>query len=378
MATTIDTTMEGRWPEYFRLYVKDGDSIRFAAQTRWDTVTPNKRLKFRMYNHRDVLLTMYEAYFDEPVIVDSLFFVGGTAYNNYDIQIDSVYYELLNHYQYIYAPAHLRTYYHFLDAYCNLEGTHISFQAPCIQEPNYTLYGYVNIREDHVNHHDTSSFYLDSGRYGRQVPIFFAIFDTSFVYIDKYSLDGVEPCLPPTGFHLEALDATTATLAWNHRDSTLWQLQLFYADSVPDSSDYIATLSVNMAVLQNLDTGTTYAARLRTVCGTDSASTWTDTIQFRLPQTTDDTTHHDDPVALDSPVDTYTQLFPNPANKSLTVISSFRLRKVELFSADGRLLISLPVNGVSATIDISDLLPATYIVRVTTPAGVTTKRLVKK
>ncbi|MBR3827920.1 MAG: hypothetical protein IKJ40_01270, partial [Bacteroidales bacterium] len=70
---TLDTTMEGRLPEYFRLYVPDGDSIRLVAQTRWDTATPNKSLELPSFSYESfVNAPLYEAYFDKPVIVDSL------------------------------------------------------------------------------------------------------------------------------------------------------------------------------------------------------------------------------------------------------------------------------------------------------------------
>ena len=36
----IDTTMEGRLPEYFQLYQKEGSNYLKKAETRWDTATP--------------------------------------------------------------------------------------------------------------------------------------------------------------------------------------------------------------------------------------------------------------------------------------------------------------------------------------------------
>ena len=134
-----------------------------------------------------------------------------------------------------------------------------------------------------------------------------------------------------------------------------------------------------MAILTDLDTAITYAARLRTICTSDTASEWTDTIQFRLiapPDTSTGTT--DIVIPQNTPVDIYTHLFPNPATSSLTVVSSFHLRRIEIFAANGSLILSSPVHGVSATVDISGLPHGTYIVRITTPSGTTTKRIVKK
>jgi len=50
----------------------------------------------------------------------------------------------------------------------------------------------------------------------------------------------------------------------------------------------------------------------------------------------------------------------------------------QFFSADRHLILAAPAKGISTTVDISALAPATYIVRVTTPSGTATKRLVKK
>ena len=242
-----------------------------------------------------------------------------------------------------------------------------------IPGPGYSMWHYLPCLDERADINlDTTYIRIRTHEDGCPFQVFFAIFDTNSILNPQDTM----PCLPPTGLHLDAADTATATLAWNHQDSTRWLLQVFPADSIPDSTT-ADTMAVNMIVLTGLDTATTYAARLRTLCHRDSASAWTDTIQFRLLPPAD-TTHHTDPLALTSPIDSYTHLFPNPATTSITIVSSFHLRKVEVFSADGRPLIAAPAHGISTTVDISSLPPATYIVRITTPSGTTTKRLVKK
>ena len=370
----IDTSIEHRLPEYFRLYVAEGDSIRFAAQTRWDTTTPNKSLELRSRNNQRDTFPLHEAYFDKPVIVDSLFFVGGTSFNNYVINVPVI----LPNSLIIYKPV-------FTHPFTTYLYTYLPNDAPGIGYDEYLYFGlqYYDERDTLIGIVDTTYRFIGFDRTD-WFPTFFAIFDTSYIYNPPDTIE----CLPPTGLHLDDIDTATATIAWNHQDSTLWQLQVFNADSIPDTSTFIDSLSINMIVLTDLDTGITYAARLRTLCTADTSSGWTDTIQFRLPTPTDDPNDPDDPDDPDdptgidspqnSPIDLYTHLYPNPATTSLTVISSFHLHKIEIFSADGRLILATPAKGVSTTVDISSLAPATYIVRVTTPSGTATKRLVKK
>ncbi len=370
---TLDTTMQGRLPEYFRLYIPDGDSIRLVAQTRWDTATPYKKLDLTPITSSDPC-PLYEAYFDKPVIVDSLFFVGGTAFNSCRIVIP---------WQYTTPIAQM------LGLDTRMVYTHLLTQYGYIIHPGVPSMGCDLTLIIDSNMHDernlydtlTTSFSILPYEDHRYMHPFFAIFDTSYIYNPPDTTE----CLPPTGLRLDNIDTATATLAWNHQDSTLWQLQVFNADSIPDTSTFIDSLSVNMIVLTDLDTGITYAAHLRTLCTADTSSGWTDTIQFRLPAPTNDPgdpNDPDDPTGIDSPqnspIDLYTHLYPNPATTSLTVISSFHLHKIEIFSADGRLILATPAKGVSTTVDISGLAPATYIVRVTTPSGTATKRLVKK
>ena len=51
---------------------------------------------------------------------------------------------------------------------------------------------------------------------------------------------------------------------------------------------------------------------------------------------------------------------------------------VELFGSDGKLIAAYEADGHSATLDLSAYPAGTYVVRITTSAGVTNKRLVKK
>ena len=77
----------------------------------------------------------------------------------------------------------------------------------------------------------------------------------------------------------------------------------------------------------------------------------------------------------------YVSLSPNPAADRVQVLSSFGLKQVEAYNAEGRLVYADEAHGLSKTIDLKTIdLTAwprgIYLVRVITPMGSTTKKLV--
>ena len=115
--------------------------------------------------------------------------------------------------------------------------------------------------------------------------------------------------------------------------------------------------------------------------------TWDDTWDssaFYHPDTTatgdttaaGDTTHTY--IASPKLLDQFTSVVPNvcSAANGAAVVSSFHLAAVELYSTDGRLICSTKASGLTATIDTSHLPEGSYIVRIVTIAGSTTKKLI--
>ena len=93
-----------------------------------------------------------------------------------------------------------------------------------------------------------------------------------------------------------------------------------------------------------------------------------------------DTTHVDpgDTVAIRMPeyFGRYVSVSPNPATGSAEVLSSFGMSRVEVFNAAGRKVMDLKAEGLKATLDVSKLPSGAYLLRIHTPQGMTTKKLV--
>ena len=71
----------------------------------------------------------------------------------------------------------------------------------------------------------------------------------------------------------------------------------------------------------------------------------------------------------------YTHVFPNPATDRVQVLSSFGLTHLEAYDADGRRVAEREASGLEATLDVTAWPRGTYILRITTPVGTVTKKL---
>ena len=75
-------------------------------------------------------------------------------------------------------------------------------------------------------------------------------------------------------------------------------------------------------------------------------------------------------------VNRYTALQPNPATERVQVLSSFGLQEIEVYNAAGVKVDERKAAGYSATLDVSALPAGPYLVRIATPRGTVTKKLV--
>ena len=138
----------------------------------------------------------------------------------------------------------------------------------------------------------------------------------------------------------------------------------------PEEGD-ITTWHSNIATISHLDSAQWYTAWVRSVCVFGDSTYYSEWSQSLLFNSNND-------VRIETVVDSYTYLMPNPASETVSVISSFRIGDVEVYTLDGRSVMKQKVDAISTTLDISTLAAGTYVVRITTNNGTTTKKLVVK
>ena len=74
-------------------------------------------------------------------------------------------------------------------------------------------------------------------------------------------------------------------------------------------------------------------------------------------------------------VSRYVTVQPNPVTEEAQVLSSFGIERIDAYTADGRCILSQEANGLQATLDVRGWASGTYLLRVATPMGTATKKL---
>lgn len=349
LGNIADPSMENRLPEYFHLYESTDSGIVLMAVAQWDTMTPRYDMEFIRLHYGNLADTfhlyfpVYEAYFDKPVVVTDSFYVGGTTNNNApDINMPTY-------------DAHPSTYY----LRYKYEYSGSMDQGAGAVYPN-SAHRLDLIMNDNFPTWNTNPT-LDPG-FGALFPIF----DTSSWVI----IGDSATCPSPTGLTVLDCNTMSVSLSWTYQSGNAWELSLA-RDSMPADSGDISLWNLNFANITGLDSGQTYTAYVRTVCDGNMRSEWSDSVQFTMADP-------GGPTGTGSPAYRYTDVMPNPAHDWLTICSSFKIKQVELFSANGTPLRKHSADAPCVNLNIADIPAGMLLVRITTNAGVVTKRVVKQ
>ncbi len=163
------------------------------------------------------------------------------------------------------------------------------------------------------------------------------------------------------------------TIGWHAgEEGLLFQVSVGACSSNPDTNE-IYTLQDTSITITGLEQEKCYGLWLRQGCryhtaGYDTVvwSPWSSARMIFLSQEDIDTPEIDENEVT---------LSPNPATGSAEVLSSFGVSRVEVFSAAGRKMMDLKAEGLKATLDVSKLPSGAYLLRIHTPQGMTTKKL---
>ncbi len=109
----------------------------------------------------------------------------------------------------------------------------------------------------------------------------------------------------------------------------------------------------------------------------DTVLNYFDTTQVDTTQI--DTTQVDTTGIAARLLERYINVYPAVTDGgTVTVLSSFHLEGVEVYDAAGRMLSRQPASGVATTVDVSQLPAGSYVLRVNTVSGSTTKKFLKR
>lgn len=78
----------------------------------------------------------------------------------------------------------------------------------------------------------------------------------------------------------------------------------------------------------------------------------------------------------DAKVDKFSSLYPNPAKEEININSSFRINNIEIYNSNGQEVLKQNINDFMTKINISTFRAGTYIAKIYTDSGVSTKKFI--
>ena len=347
--------------EYFQLYEATDTSFVKVAETRWDTMkTVDKCFEFIEHDHYgnisdSAYVPIYETYFDSAIVVQDSFYVAFTQ-NNEIVYMDP---ECANYY--FNKSTRLATYSLWLKY--PLDSNFI----PCMP---YGKIKFAPMEGDYYSTHTYDGIHIDTtiwynGSVTSAYTPIFPIFDTSAYYGPS------DTCADVTNFAVLSTDSISALLSWDSSGHNIgWELAYGTRGTTIDSATILETTST-VYNLSQLDSGTWYVAYVRAKCDNGGYSNWSDSIEFYIAGDTVS------PISIHTTMlEEYTHLMPNPANDVVTIFSSFSMNRIEVFALNGVLVERMDCEGISSQLTVRDYPKGAYIVKVYTPRGVATKKLV--
>lgn len=304
------------------VYLCDGDIKRLTIRdsARWDLLTPRQWI---LSSNQDTLTDnsvsidtnyLYEAYFKEPQLVDSTFFMAGSFYSN---TIERIKYYIPTKYIYFVEE------YDMCSVGCvsdSVGGLYVNYKTEYLNRLRAEMYAYIDSVGLRDNYRDSVEIYLDN--YRRRIDRYtYGYFGPFFAIVDFYQLD------------VAANDSLKGSVSGSGR--------------YPDRSlDTIEAHAYPGFCFVQWDDGNTSNPRI------------VDLAQDTLFTAVFDTCTVQD---IASPDPLHFTVVPNPAHGTLTVGTptedSYQL---QLYDMAGRCVKKTSFTGRAATLDLGDLPAGSY------------------
>ncbi len=179
----------------------------------------------------------------------------------------------------------------------------------------------------------------------------------------------IEPeCHSAENFRVATDSAGCVTVEW---DTLKYQREWVLRLQGPGGTRY-DTVETNNFTYCGLDTNAYYELSAMTKCyrpGGHNLSSWSDPVGFRNGAIA--ITEIENPkMKID--------IHPNPASRQVVISATLPMTHIEATDILGHRLFDRPASGLTSTLDVSSWPAGTYLLRITTPSGVATKKLLVK
>ena len=321
-------------------------------------------------DHTDFYVTepYYESYFDRPILVKDSFYLGGTSYS-YD--------------------GYHKNYHYFIDSTTTILSYYIDHAGqPYTYDPNYALSLALDTCPQILT---PIKIRFPRERFSFEDPEIFAPYQwmSRVLHGNTPQIYPIyeEMCPVVEGVHVEHSQSDEVTVAWNaHGSHTVWMVTYGPLGMPRDSFAVVACLQPSITIT-GLDSTMIYDISVQAQCDyhvSDLEPLDADVLNNR------DTTFFSEQgkhlylrggnlVSINdvTPDDGIT-LRPNPADRQVTVSATMPIKHVEVYDLAGRLVETRQPRGTTLQFDLKSYPTGTYLVKVTTANGTSTKKLVVK
>ena len=357
-----DSTMSGRATDSMILYKPvDGSLVKLMdgpwrienshrhimlPPRRYDWNTDPRSFEYIDSSATYYIAPLYEVMFEKPIVVEDSFVVAITTFNNE------------GHWGWVYdqneSPRYMWLWDHCLTRMFSF------WEMRDEETPENIIWHKYRT----ANWRRTSYFLTVGGRYHFTAPVVFPIIEPG--------LD-TTLCHEVSNLRVAEHGAGRATLMWDSGDGGPWIVA--HGKMEDDWDDYtFDTVTSPTVTLTGLDVGTVYFAMVRGYCSvTGEYGEWSSPLEVEVYQQ-----GHEEPEGIEQAgeLGRFIRLMPNPARDVVSVVSSYRMSRVVVYSLDGRAVAEQEADGITATVDVSGLASGTYIAAIYLPHGVVTKKLV--
>ncbi|MBR1550096.1 MAG: T9SS type A sorting domain-containing protein [Bacteroidales bacterium] len=191
-----------------------------------------------------------------------------------------------------------------------------------------------------------------------------------------YPIVEVDTTVPPEGLCLkvanvevEVVDTTCAVVSWDDFPNyTGITVQYGSANVPPNYWTSIELADSTFCRICGFTTAGRYGVRVKAYCEKGETE-WSDPVYFYAMGQSEPTSA--EPTLLSSS----TFLSPNPAHRSMVVSSSFAMKNIDIYNAQGVLVLTVHPDGHRQEVSLEGLPVGTYLVSIATYGGTTHKKL---
>jgi hypothetical protein len=165
-------------------------------------------------------------------------------------------------------------------------------------------------------------------------------------------------CQPVSNVYVDNRTTTTAQVHWT-APAGVSNFDLEYgASGFAQGSGTHATATTNSITLSGLTPGTMYDVYVRSACGDNVYSSWSNAVSF-------ETEEQGGPQGIEDIANANIALYPNPATTTVTLTGISGQATVTVVDMNGRAMGEYTANDNTLTIDLTGYAQGAYFVRIT-------------